>query len=169
MVATSDIIVTMNDTDYLKIAIEQAKKSVEMGGFPAGALVVKDGKIISKGVSLGFSLHDPTSHAETAAIREACKILKTSDLSGATLYESLGCCVMCFSVANWAGISRIVSGARKTQDLISKNYYEGKTDVNTLNEENNRKIVLLFIPDFEKESLDLIKEWEDKIENNTIT
>lgn len=150
----------MNDKDYLKLAIEQASESVKQGGFPAGAIVVKDGKIIAKGISLGFILHDPTSHAETAAIKEACKILKTSDLTGATLYENLQCCTMCFSVANWAGISKIVYGAGKTEDMILKNYYEGKTDINKLNEENNRKINLIFIPDFENEILEMVKSWE---------
>lgn len=151
----------MNDKDFLKIAVGQARKSVAKGGFPAGAVVVRSGKIISKGISIGFILHDPTSHAETAAIREACKILETSDLSGAILYESLACCTMCFSVANRAGISRIVFGARKTDEMVKKGYYEGITDVNKLNEENNRKIQLDFIPDFENESLELVKEWEN--------
>ena len=88
------------------------------------------------------------------------EILKTSDLSGATLYENLTACTMCFSVANWAGITKIVSGARKTEDMVKKGYYEGKTAAEKLNEENNRKIELVFIPDFEQESLDLIKDWE---------
>lgn len=152
----------MNDKGFLKLALDQARESVKKGGFPAGAVVVKNGKVISKGVSLGDLLNDPTSHAETAAIRKACKFLKTSDLEGAILYESLACCIMCFSVANWAGISRIVSGCKKTTDMVLKGYYEGKTDVNKLNKENNRKIELVFIPDFENESLDLIKEWEKK-------
>lgn len=153
----------MDDKKYLKLAVEQAKKSVKEGGFPAGALVVKDNKIISKGISLGFLLHDPTSHAETAAIREACKILGTSDLTGATLYENLECCVMCFSVANWAGISRIVAGCKKTTDMVSKGYYEGETDVVELNKQNTRKIELVYLPDFENESLSLIKQWEKKL------
>ena len=150
----------MDDKKYLKIAIEQAKESVKQGGFPAGAIVVKDGIIISKGVSIGFLINDPTSHAETAAIREACKILKTSNLKDATLYENLLCCTMCFSVANWAGISIIVYGAKKTHDMISKNYYEGVTDITKLNEQNNRKIELVYLPDFETEILGLIKDWE---------
>jgi guanine deaminase len=150
----------MNDKRYLQLSLEQAKKSVKEGGFPAGAVIVKDGKIISKGMSLGFLLHDPTSHAETAAIRTACKALNATDLAGATLYENLACCVMCFSVANWAGITRIVSGCKKTPEMVSKGYYEGETDVNNLNKENNRKIELIYLPDFENESLELVKKWE---------
>lgn len=151
----------MNDKEYLQLAIDQARKSVEQGGFPAGAVIVKDGKVISKGVSLGSVLHDPTSHAETAAIREACKILKTINLEGATLYENLQCCVMCFSVANWAGISRIVSASKKTSDMVSKLYYEGTTDVHELNKQNTRQIELVYVPEFENESLEIVGKWEE--------
>lgn len=152
----------MDDKQYLKRAVEQARESVNQGGFPAGAVVAKDGKIIAKGVSLGFKLNDPTSHAETASIREACKILETVDLSGATLYASLQPCLMCFSVANWAGITRIVYGCKKRDVMVSKNYYEGKTDINEVNKQNNRQMKLILIPDFENEMLELIEDWENQ-------
>jgi len=150
----------MRDYDFLKSAVGQAKKSVKEGGFPAGAIVVKDNKIISKGISIGYKLHDPTSHAETASMRSACRKFKTADLSGATLYASLQPCLMCFSVANWAGITRIVYGCKKTEDMIKKSYYEGKTDIEKVNSQNNRQIELVYIPDFEKEMLGLINKWE---------
>lgn len=67
---------------------------------------------------------------------------------------------MCFSVANWAGISKIVSGCRKTEEMVAKNYYEGKTDIIQLNNENSKQIELVYLLDFEKESLDLVKQWE---------
>lgn len=153
----------MDDKKFLQLAIEQAKKSIAEGGFPAGAIIVKDGKIISEGVSLGFLLHDPTEHAETSAIRKACQILQTTDLTGATLYESLACCLMCFSVANWAGISRIVTACRKTPEMVKKGYYEGSTDVDRINEENNKKIELAFLGDYEDASYALVKEWEEKM------
>ncbi len=156
----------MNDKDYLKLAIKQAKKSVDQGGFPAGAVVVKNGKVISEGVSLGFKLNDPTSHAETASIREACRQLQTTNLDGATLYASLQPCLMCFSVANWAGITRIVYGCQKSDEMISKNYYEGKTDINEVNKQNNRQIELSYIPDFEDEMLKLVKKWENEIKTD---
>jgi len=152
----------MDDKDYLKLAVEQAKKSVEEGGFPAGAIIVKDGKIIAEGVSLGWKLHDPTEHAETSAIKKACKSVGSSNLEGATLYGSLECCNMCFSVANWGGISRVVYGCRKTPGMVKKFYYEGVTDNSVLNESNNNKIEIVFISDFEQEMLDLVKNWEEK-------
>ena len=152
----------MDDKHFLQLAVEQAKKSVDEGGFPAGAVVVKSNEIISEGISLGFKLNDPTSHAETASMREACKKLQTINLNGSTLYASLQPCLMCFSVANWSGISRIVFGCKKTEEMVKKNYYEGFTDINKLNEENNRKIELVFLPDFEQEMLNLVKNWEKK-------
>lgn len=152
----------MNDKDFLKLAVEQAKKSVDEGGFPAGAVVVKDGKIIAEGISIGRKLNDPTEHAETSAIRKACRNIG-SYVDGATLYGSLECCNMCFSVANWSGISRVVYGCRKTSDMVKKFYYEGSTDNNALNESNNRKIEIVFIPDFEQEMLELVKKWEEKL------
>ena len=151
----------MSDKDYLKLAIEQARKSVEAGGFAAGAIVVKDGKVIAEGISLGRKLNDPTEHAETSAIRTACKTLG-SYLDGATLYGSLECCNMCFSVANWAGISKIVYACRKTPEMIRKLYYEGSASNESINDCNNRKIAIQFIPDFEEEVLKKVGEWELK-------
>lgn len=150
----------MEDRKYLRLAIEQAKGSVEQGGFPAGAILVKEGKILVKAVSLGFKLNDPTSHAETFSIREACKNLRTVNLSGATLYASLQPCLMCFSVANWAGVGKIVFGCRKTKEMVKKGYYEGENDIYAINEKNNRKIELVYLPDFEKEVLGIINNWE---------
>jgi guanine deaminase len=147
---------------YLKRAIELARESVEKGGFPAGALIVKDGKIIAEGLSLGNLINDPTAHAETTSIREACKALKTTNLEGATLYASLQCCAMCFSAANWAGVSKIVTACRKTSNIVSKGYYEGFTSIQELNQLNTRKIELDYILEFEEEVLQLIRDWEKK-------
>ena len=152
----------MQDKDFLKLAIDQARESVKQGGFPAGAVVVKNGQVIAKGMSLGFKLHDPTEHAETSAIRKACKSIGSSNLDGAVLYESLEGCNMCFSVANWAGISKIVYGCRKTPEMVKKFFYEGTISSEDLNNSNNHKIELVFIPDFEQECLNMIKEWEEK-------
>lgn len=155
----------MNEKDlvFLKRSIELAKESVDKCGFPAGALVVKDGEVIAEGISIGNILHDPTSHAETAAIREACKVLETTDLNGATLYESLQSCIMCFSVAYWSGVSRIVYAAKKTPKMVTDGFYEGTTDNAEINSNNNRQIELIHIPDLEQESLAVIKEWEAKL------
>lgn len=150
------------DKKFLKMAVNQAKKSVELGGFPAGAIIVKDGKIISKGISIGYKLNDPTSHAETSSIRKACRKLKTTDLSGCILYASLEPCLMCFQVSNWAGVSKIVFGCKKNEEMVKKNYYEGFNDIRKINKKNNRQIKLKYISDFENEMKELVKKWENK-------
>ncbi len=153
----------MGDKQYLEIAVEQAKLSAETGGFPAGAILVKDEAIIPKGVSLGRILHDPTSHAETAAIREACRTLGSVSLEGATLYSSMEPCLMCFCGAYWADVSRIVYGCKRTKEIIEKGYYQGKTEIDVVNNENNRKIELVYVSSFEGGVFQIISDWEQKI------
>ena len=63
----------MQDKNYLQLAIDQARKSVNEGGFPAGSIIVKNGKIIGEGTAIGNILHDPTSHDGVQCIRNACK------------------------------------------------------------------------------------------------
>jgi len=148
---------------FLKEAIKQARISFEQGGFPAGAVVVKDGEIISEGISLGGQLNDPTEHSETSAIRKACKKLGTTDLSSCVLYAALEPCLMCFSVANWTNIQKIIYGCKRTEEMIRKNFYEGFITNSEINSKNNRQIELEYIGDFENECLDIIKEWENAV------
>lgn len=151
------------DKKFLRMAVRQAEKSLRLGGFPAGAILVKDSQVIARGVSLGGGLNDPTGHAETSCIRKACKKLKTTDLSGATLYASLQPCLMCFSAANWAGVSRIVFGCRKTQQLVDDGCYEGTNELDDINSRNTKKIELEYLPDFATKNLEMIGEWKKNI------
>lgn len=148
------------DKKFLKLAIEQARKSIELGGFPAGAVLVKNGKVISATGSIGFKEHDPSAHAESKAIRNACLDLATSDLTGATLYGSMESCNMCFSTAFWAGVTRIVYAAAKTPEMVAKSYYEGATSNKVLNESNGRNMEIVHIPDLEEAALNVLAEWQ---------
>lgn len=112
----------MNDEQYIKLAIEEAKKSVEVGGAPIGAVLVKDGEVVMTGWSLVWPKKDPSAHAETECLRKACEKLQTLDLSGYTLYSTLESCSMCLGCASWSGLSRIVFGAYKED--IGENPYE---------------------------------------------
>ena len=151
------------DRKFLKQAVKQAKVSLHKGGFPAGAVLVKDSKVIAKSGSLGSITNDPTGHSETTCIRKACKKLKTTNLEGCILYASLEPCLMCFSTANWANVSKIVYGCKKTEDMVRKGCYEGMNDLETINEHNNRQIEMNYLGDFENESLKLIADWESKL------
>ena len=91
---------------YMKKAIELSEKSVDCGGGPFGAVIVKDGRIIAAEHNRVTLKNDPTAHAEVMAIRKACKKLKTFDLSGCELYASCEPCPMCLSSMYWAHIRR---------------------------------------------------------------
>jgi tRNA(Arg) A34 adenosine deaminase TadA len=67
---------------------------------------------------------------------------------------------MCFSVANWAGISKIIYGYEKTEDMVDKKYYEGTTDIEKVNKQNNYQIEIIHISDFENEIAKNIDSWE---------
>ena len=149
------------DKQFLIRAIEKAKESVEAGGFPAGAIIVQDNKIISEGISIGKLMNDPTAHAETVAIRDACKNLGTRDLKGATLYASLEPCIMCLGVAMWSSISRIVYACSSKN--VSNEYYGGSYNADEMNSKFNHPIEIIQISELEDDSLEVVKNWEKSL------
>ena len=151
----------MHDKKFLQLAIEKARESVAQGGFPAGAVAVKDGKVVGEGVSIGNKLNDPTSHGEMASIREACKNLKTSDLSGSVLYASMQPCLMCLGASMWSSISKIVFACSK--EKVSSDYYGGHYNPLSINSELARPIELVHFKELENESLDVVRKWEKSL------
>lgn len=96
----------MHET-FMRRAIEIARESLsDTGALPYGAVVVKDGRIVGEGLNRVNGKHDPTSHGEVEAIRDACARLGTIDLSGCDLYTSAEPCSMCVATMYLAGISR---------------------------------------------------------------
>tara|TARA_B110000263_G_scaffold62759_1_gene53989 strand:+ start:326 stop:790 length:465 start_codon:yes stop_codon:yes gene_type:complete len=92
---------------FMKRAIELSIKSVNSGTGPFGAVIVKDDKIISEGFNTVTLSNDPTSHAEIAAIRMACKSLGNFSLEECDLYTTCEPCPMCLSAIYWARINKI--------------------------------------------------------------
>ena len=103
----------MTHEDFMREAIELSKKNVENGGGPFGAVIVKDGKIVGKGVNNVVTHTDPTAHAEVMAIRDAAANLGTYDLSGCTIYTSCEPCPMCLGAVYWAHLSKMYYGNTK--------------------------------------------------------
>ncbi len=100
-----------SDEEYMKIALDLAKKAAEEGDIPVGALVVApDGEIIGHGRNRRRIEHDPTAHAEIVALREAASKLRRWNLSGCTMYVTLEPCPMCAGSLVQARISRLVYG-----------------------------------------------------------
>ncbi len=100
----------MNKTDleFLARTVQLARENVAKGGGPFGALIVKNGKLISESANQVISIPDPTAHAEIQAIRLAAASLDTFNLAGTTLYTSCEPCPMCLGALYWARISRVV-------------------------------------------------------------
>ena len=94
--------------EFMKVEIDLSDDNFEKNyGGPFGACIVKDNKIISKGINQVIKDNDPTAHAEITAIRNACKTLKTHDLSGCEIYTSCYPCPMCLSAIIWSNIKKV--------------------------------------------------------------
>ena len=99
----------------MQIAIQLAEKNVvENIGGPFGAVVVKDGVLISQSGNRVTATNDPTAHAEVSAIRLACTALNDFDLSGCVIYTSCEPCPMCLSAIYWSRISTVYYANTKT-------------------------------------------------------
>ncbi|MFF4172492.1 nucleoside deaminase [Streptomyces sp. NPDC001744] len=96
---------------WMRQAIAVATDSVNSGGGPFGALIVKDGRVVATGHNRVTATNDPSAHAEVDAIRAACKELNTFSLEGCTLITSCEPCPMCLSTALWARVDRLVFSA----------------------------------------------------------
>jgi guanine deaminase len=95
------------DEGYMRLAIAEAAK----GDFPFGAVIVREGKIVSTGRNLGVTNNDPTAHGEMVAIRRFVADHPAKELKGATLYTSGEPCPMCMGAIVWCGIGRVVYAA----------------------------------------------------------
>jgi guanine deaminase len=103
-----------NDKIFLRRAIEVASDGISSGGGPFGAVIVKEGKVISEAYNRVVLNNDPTAHAEILAIREASSVLKTHELNECTLYSSCEPCPMCLGAIYWSGIKSVLYACDRT-------------------------------------------------------
>jgi guanine deaminase len=100
---------------FMEMAVACSQQNLKTGnGGPFGAVIVKNGKVISNEPNSVTASNDPTAHAEVNAIRAACKKLKTPDLEGCIMYTSCEPCPMCTSAIYWAKINVVYYGNTKT-------------------------------------------------------
>ncbi len=99
------------DKKYMNLAISEAKKALDEGEVPIGAVVVAGDRVIGRGHNLVETLDDATAHAEMQAITAATSTLGGKYLNEATLYVTLEPCVMCAGAIAWSQVGRVVWGA----------------------------------------------------------
>jgi tRNA(adenine34) deaminase len=99
------------DAAFMREALALAEAAARAGEVPVGAVVVRDGEIVGRGFNAPISSHDPTAHAEIAALRDAAERVGNYRLPGCELYVTIEPCPMCAGAILHARIARVVFGA----------------------------------------------------------
>ena len=103
------------DRQFMQQALEQAGLAALAGEVPVGAVMVRDGEVISKAFNKPIANHDPSAHAEMLALRQAALSEENYRLPGTTLYVTLEPCTMCAGAMLHARVDRIVYGAKDSK------------------------------------------------------
>lgn len=99
------------DRDWMRMALEEARRAGANGEVPVGAVLVSDDRILGRGCNGPVTAHDPTAHAEIMALRDAAARVGNYRLPGTTLYVTLEPCPMCIGAIVHARVARLVFGA----------------------------------------------------------
>src|SRR5919106_2458400 len=111
----------MRDEQFMRRAIELAKRAEQEGEVPIGAVLVVENEIVGEGWNRPIAAVDPTAHAEIQAMRAAAKKVGNYRLTGGELYVTLEPCDMCVGAMFHARIARAVYGATDPKKLVLKN------------------------------------------------
>lgn len=111
--------ITDKDMEFLRMAAEKSERSVENGGGPFGAVIVKNGEVLAVESNSVTIDNDPTAHAEVNAIRSACRKVGSFRLEGCYVYSSCEPCPMCLSALYWAGVARMATPKKTRMPSIS--------------------------------------------------
>ena len=114
------------------MALDEARRAMDEGEIPIGAVVVSGGRVIGRGHNMTEALNDVTAHAEMMAITSATQTVGGKYLPDATLYVTIEPCLMCAGAIGWAQIGRIVYGAgdsRRGYTTFTQNPFHPKATV----------------------------------------
>jgi tRNA(adenine34) deaminase len=103
--------VTVTHEDLMRLALAEAAQARDAGEVPVGAVVAIDGEVVGRGYNHPIAAHDPTAHAEIAAIRDAARRIGNYRLTGAVLCVTIEPCLMCVGALVHARIGTLVYGA----------------------------------------------------------
>lgn len=99
-----------DDERFMRMALKEAEQAANDNEIPIGAVIVSNGRVLSRAHNLTETLCDVTAHAEMQAITSAANTLGGKYLQGCTLYVTVEPCPMCAGAIGWAQLSRIVYG-----------------------------------------------------------
>ncbi|MDE5707486.1 MAG: nucleoside deaminase [Alistipes sp.] len=99
------------DEQFMRRALDEARRALERREVPIGAVVVADGRIVGRGHNLVETLGDATAHAEMQALTAAASGIGGKYLAQCTLYVTVEPCVMCAGAIAWSQVGRVVWGA----------------------------------------------------------
>lgn len=102
---------TTTHEEYMRQALDEARRAQEAGEVPVGALLVADGAVVGRGFNQPIARRDPTAHAEIVALRAAATALANYRLVGVTAYVTLEPCLMCVGALLNARVATVVYGA----------------------------------------------------------
>ena len=123
-----------SDEYYMKEALKEAQKALELNEVPVGAVIVCNNQIIARAHNFTERLNDVTAHAEMQAFTAAADYLGGKYLHECTLYVTLEPCVMCAGASYWAQLKKIVFGASDNKRGFQKkaeNVLHPKTEFKT--------------------------------------
>lgn len=114
------------DEKFMRLALEQAMDAKAHGDYAIGAVIVKDGIVISSAGNCRREFPiDPTSHTEVVAIKRACEHLRSRYLQGCTIYSTHALCAMCLGTCIWACIDRVVYATTQA-DMVEHSHQKGE-------------------------------------------
>lgn len=133
------------DDYFMREALREAEKALDIHEVPVGAVVVSHNRIIARAHNQTEKLTDATAHAEMIAITSAAHYLGSKYLNECTLYVTLEPCVMCAGALHWVQLGKLVFGAADVQrgyTLIEKPLLHPKTKVEKgVKAEEARKLI----------------------------
>jgi guanine deaminase len=147
-----------DELSLLRLAISLAKESIKAGGGPFGAVIARDGKIISEAHNMVVPSHDPTAHAEVLAIRKASATLKSHDLSDCIIYASCEPCPMCLGAIYWSGIKKVVYAAGR-KDAADAGFNDSLIYDEIILDPSERKVSFIQVPGVG--GSEVFKDWNE--------
>jgi tRNA(adenine34) deaminase len=100
----------LSHDDFMRLALEEARRASDLGEVPVGAVVVADGEVVGSGFNQPIRAVDPTAHAEIVALRASAQARGNYRLPGTVLYVTVEPCLMCVGAIVHARVASVVYG-----------------------------------------------------------